>query len=527
MMSASAFAPGPAERIPEARPTVDYNSVRKVHLIGIGGSAMGNFAGMLQAKGLEVRGSDAGVFDPMRNNLVQWQIPFAEGYAAANLDWGPDLVVVGNITRRDNPEAVAMRERGMAYCSFPEALGDWMLRGRTSVVIAGTHGKTTTTSLMAWLLESSGLQPGLLVGGVPKNLGTSFRLGSGVPFVIEGDEYDTAYFDKRPKFVHYRPHHGVLTSCEFDHADIYPDFLAVQRAFALFASLFPADGLLAAWGEDERVTAVLPACAGRVARYGFAGSAPLDVVIEDLVIDQTGAKFGLRKGTAAPVNGRDPLPQFAPGQLLGEFASPMAGRHNVLNTAAALTLALDLGATAQQLQHGLSQFEGVKKRQDLRGIAHGVSVIDDYAHHPTAVKETVAAIRGKYPGHKLWALFEAESNTSRRKVFEDVYPDAFAMADEVVLCAPLHKESDKLLATEIMDAGLVCRRIAEQGVPAHFVPKVSDIVELVGSRAQPGDVILAMSGRDFQGLHAALLARLHAREGGGSEQRVRPDQPVP
>ncbi len=509
MPTDQAFVPGPAERVPEPRPPVNYDAIRKVHLIGIGGSAMGNFAGMLQARGLQVRGSDAGVFDPMRKNLVDWGIPFAEGYRADNLDWGPDLVIVGNVARRDNPEAVRVVADALPYASFPEALGEWMLRGRIPVVISGTHGKTTTTSLTAWLLEATGMAPGLLVGGVPKNLGTSFRLGTGAPFVIEGDEYDTAYYDKRPKFVHYRPHHGVLTSVEFDHADIYPDFAAVQRAFALYASLFPADGLLVAWGEDERVTAVLGRCPGRVVRYGFAGgSAPLDVAVDEVTVSERGVQFTLRRGDAAPVNGRDPLPDYQAGSIIGRFDSPMAGRHNALNAAAALVLALDLGANADALQAALSQFEGVKKRQELRGIERGVSVIDDYAHHPTAVKETVAAIRGRYPGCKLWALFEAESNTSRRKVFEDVYPDAFTGADEVVLCAPLHKETDKLRADEVMNAERVCQSIADRGVAAHYVPQVDDIVELLATQARPGDVVLAMSGRDFQGLHGKLLARL-------------------
>jgi len=508
-MSSAPFVPGPAERVPEPHPPVDYARVRRVHLIGIGGSAMGNFAGMLCARGLSVRGSDAGIFDPMRSNLVAWGIPFAEGYAASNLDWDPDLVVVGNVTRRDNPEAEAMRARGLPYCSFPEALGEWLLAGRTPVVIAGTHGKTTTTSLCAWLLESAGLAPGLLVGGVPKNFGASFRAGGGAPFVVEGDEYDTAYFDKRPKFVHYRPHHGVLTSVEFDHADIYPDFAAVQRAFRLYASLFPRDGLLCAWGDDDRVTAVLGACAGRVARYGFGPDS--DLRVELLSIGEAGASFVLHKGAGPYCGGRDPLPQLATGPV-ATFASPMAGRHNVLNAAAAIALALDLGATVDQIRDALASFEGVKKRQDLRGIAAGVAVIDDYAHHPTAVKETVAAIRARYPGHKLWALFEAESNTSRRKVFEDVYPEAFGGADEVVLCAPLHKETDKLRADEVMDAALVCARIRARGVPALYVPAVADIVAMVAERARAGDVVLAMSGRDFQGLHGALLDRLRARD---------------
>jgi len=510
------FVPGPAERTPEPRPAVDYSRVRKVHLIGIGGSAMGNFAGMLQARGLEVRGSDVTVFDPMRAQLLRWAIPFTEGWAAENLAWSPDLVVIGNVVRRDNVEAIAVRERGLAYCSFPEGLGEWLLQGRTPTVIAGTHGKTTTTSLTAWLLEHGGLQPGLLVGGVPLNLGTSFRLGEGAPFVIEGDEYDTAYYDKRPKFVHYRPHHGVLTSVEFDHADIYPDFAAVSRAFALFASLIPADGLLCAWGEDSRVTDVLGACKGRVIRYGYAGGAlPLDVEIDLHGIEARGATFTLRRGHAVALGGGDPLPAHGPDGVIGTFFSPMAGRHNVLNATAALLTALDLGMALAKAQEALSGFLGVKKRQELRGVVGDVAVIDDYAHHPTAVKVTIAAIRGQYPGRRLWALFEAESNTSRRKVFETVYPDAFAEADRVVLCSPLHKEGDKLRADEIMDVAKVCAAIEAQGTPARYIPDVRDIVQLVADEAAPGDVILGMSGRDFQGLHKALLGRLGERFGVG------------
>jgi UDP-N-acetylmuramate: L-alanyl-gamma-D-glutamyl-meso-diaminopimelate ligase len=355
------------------------------------------------------------------------------------------------------------------------------------------------------------MAPGLLVGGVPLNLGTSFRLGEGQPFVIEGDEYDTAYYDKRPKFVHYKPHHGVFTSCEFDHADIYPDFDAVQRAFRLFASLFPAHGLLVAWGEDPRVTDVLDACPGRVARYGFAGELMVDIAIELHGIEPRGAAFTLHKVRGPYVKGRDPLPQFQTGQAIGRFESPMPGRHNVLNAAAALIVALDLGVTVAQAQEALAAFKGVKKRQELRGVVNGIAVIDDYAHHPTAVRETIAAIRGQYPGRTLWALFEAESNTSRRKVFETVYPDAFALADRVVLCQPLHKENDKLRADEVMDAAEVCRTIEARGKQARFIPAVADIVEYVASEAQPGDVILAMSGRDFQGLHKALLEKLQAR----------------
>lgn len=499
------FIPGPAERVPEPRPPVDYKAVKSVHLMGIGGSAMGNFAGMLQARGLEVRGSDAGVFDPMRANLCGWNIPFAEGYAAENLDWRPDLVIVGNVIRRDNPEAVAMRALNLPYTSFPEALGEWLLAERTPVVVCGTHGKTTTTSLLAWLLEATGQNPGLLVGGVPLNLGRSFQQGSGSAFVIEGDEYDTAYYDKRPKFVHYRPHHAILTSVEFDHADIYPDFAAVSRTFRLLCSLVHPGGQLCAWGNDPRVTDVLNACRAKVLRYGLSddpratGVPDLDATATITELGPRGATFDLHIGT----------------RHVGRFQSPMAGRHNVLNATAALLTALDLGVPVAGLIEALASFAGIKKRQEVRGVVGDVVVMDDYAHHPTAVKETVAAIRAQYPGQRLWALFEAESNTSRRQVFQDAYVDAFARAgaDRVIFCSPLRKAGDPLPDQAVLDMPKLCADITAAGVPAEFIPDVNDIVARVAEQAQPRDVVLGMSGRNFRGLHALLLDALEQKFG--------------
>ena len=507
----SSFVPGPAERVPEPRPSIDWSAVQRVHLIGIGGSAMGNFAGLLANAGMTVRGSDAGVFDPMRSNLERWKIPVSTGFDAANLDWGPDVVIVGNVTRSDNPEAVAMRELGLPYASFPEALGSWLLQGRIPVVVTGTHGKTTTTSLLAWLLHDCGRDPGLLVGGVPLDLGTSFRAGGdGAPFVIEGDEYDTAYFDKRPKFVHYRPHHAILTSVEFDHADIYPDFGAVQRAFRLLASLVAEDGLLVAWGEDSRVTDVLDAARCRVLRYGLASDAAdarargLDAWAEGAELVDGGARFTLfreeRDGTTAN---------------LGRFQSKIPGMHNVRNTVAAVLTVLDLGVPAADVAAALLRFTGVKKRQELRGVAMGVSVLDDYAHHPTAVQETVAAIRAAWPGRRLWALFEAESNTSRRAFFQTAYVDAFAAsgADRVVFCSPLRKSGDGSSDTDYLDCDRLVSDLRARGVDARYLPDVDDIVAAVAAEAAPGDVVLAMSGRDLRGLHGKLLAALQARQG--------------
>jgi UDP-N-acetylmuramate: L-alanyl-gamma-D-glutamyl-meso-diaminopimelate ligase len=507
------FTPGPAEAIPEPRAPVAYAHVRKVHLMGIGGSAMGAFAGMLKERGLEVRGSDENVYSPMRERLAEWGIPYVEGYRAENLDWGPDLVIVGNVIRRVNPEAEATRVRGLPHVSFPEALGEWILPGRLPVVIVGTHGKTTTTSLMAWVLTVAGHAPGLLVGGVPFNIGRSFASGgaapfawrspygpehlfeAGAPFVIEGDEYDTAYFDKRPKFVHYRPHHAILTSVEFDHADIYPDEAACERAFALLSSLVAPEGLLCAWGQDDRVLRAARHATSRVFTYGLGPASGLDVEARIESLDGAGACYEV----------------FIRGTSFGRIRTPMAGRHNVLNATAVIATAADMGVPYPRVAEAMESFQGVRKRQDVRGEEDGVLVIDDYAHHPTAVRETIDAIRARYPGRRLWAAFEAESNTSRRRAFQDLYPTVFDGADLVVFCKPLAKASDKLKPEEQIDVPAIITALHARGKQAWYLPEVPEIVRFMAETCVPGDVVLGMSGRHFEGLHDALLAALRAR----------------
>jgi UDP-N-acetylmuramate: L-alanyl-gamma-D-glutamyl-meso-diaminopimelate ligase len=451
---------------------------------------MGAFAGMLKAEGFEVRGSDQGAYPPMSLRLAEWGIEIMEGYAPENLDWRPDLVIVGNVIRRVNPEAEAMRERGIPHMSFPEALGALFLTNRHSIVVTGTHGKTTTTSLTAWLLEAADLSPGFLVGGIPANFGRSFEPGTG-PFVVEGDEYDTAYFDKGPKFLHYRPRTAILTSIEFDHADIYRDLDHVISSFDRFMAILPKDGHLMVCGEEELPPRVALKADCLVETYGFGPDC--DWVAEDPRPERGGYRFALR----------------GPGVPPREFWSPMTGRHNVLNTAASLGALHRMGVELDILADGLQAFQGVGKRQEVKGEERGVTVIDDYAHHPTAVRETIRAIRDRYPGRRLWALFEAESNTSRRRIFQEEYPAVLNAADRVVLSKPL-KKNDSLAPEDQIDVRGIIDVLCAEGVDAHHIADFDAIVEFVAKEAEPGDVVLAMSGRNFGGLHDKLLERLRS-----------------
>ncbi|MFT5431594.1 MAG: UDP-N-acetylmuramate: L-alanyl-gamma-D-glutamyl-meso-diaminopimelate ligase, partial [Myxococcota bacterium] len=454
------------------------NSARRVHIMGVGGSAMGTFAGMLTAQGIEVRGSDAGCYPPMSDLLAGWGIEVMVGYRAENLDWNPDLVIVGNVIRAVNPEAVAMRDRGIPHVSFPEAFAGKFLEGRHSIVISGTHGKTTTTSLTAWLLEHAELAPGVLVGGVPRNFGTSFRLGEGDHFVVEGDEYDTAYFDKVPKFLHYRPRTAVITNIEFDHADIYPDVDAIEREFVKLVALLPADGRLLYYGGCERATRVAQQAPCPAWSYGVGLG---DWQANNLVVHPGGTRFTVSS----------PLGDF-------EIDCPLFGEHNIQNALAALAIARLEGVSVETLIAGLLAFKNVKKRHEVKGIEDGVTVIDDFAHHPTAVRETVRAVRERYPQGRLWCCFEVESNTSRRRIFQDAYPPAFDGADAVLFCKP-HEKADNLPPDERISLTEVSAALEARGIEAHLIEEVADIVDWLASRVAAPDVVLGMSGRHFHG----------------------------
>ena len=465
---------------------------RSIHLIGVGGTGMGAFAGLLQQAGYVVRGSDENVYPPMSDKLREWGIETRTPYAAANLDPSPDLVVVGNVVRKDNVEAAATRDRGLAHASFPATLGDLFLSRRHSVVVAGTHGKTTTTSLLAWTLMSAGRDPGLLVGGIPLNFGESFRLGRDTPdspFVVEGDEYDTAYFDKGPKFLHYRPKSLLATSLEYDHADIYADVDTIVVRFAQLFELVPPEGRIVLCAEEKHLVRALEKAdvKARLVTYGEGGEWRAEQVVEDA----RGVRFAVLRGELH----------------VGELALELSGRHSVLNALGAYAILDGLGLTHAEIQEGYATFRSVKRRMEVVGEAGGVLVVDDFAHHPTAVQTTLGGARRRYAGRELWAVFEPRSASSCRKVFQDDYARAFADADRVVL-APPGRQLDASIA---LDVPKLAAEIAARGVPAWAAPSVDAIVAAAARDAKPGAVVLCMSNGGFGGIHGKLLAALGAR----------------
>jgi UDP-N-acetylmuramate: L-alanyl-gamma-D-glutamyl-meso-diaminopimelate ligase len=461
---------------------------RRIHIIGVCGTAMGTLSGLMKSRGLEVRGSDRAFYPPMSDLLNRWGIETYSGYKGENLDWGPDFVVVGNVVRRDNPEAIRMRELGIPHGSFPSAFAALYLAPKRPVVVTGTHGKTTTTSLTAWLLESSGLSPGLLVGGLPRNFNSSFRVGDGPHFVVEGDEYDTAYFDKVPKFLHYMPQVGVITNIEFDHADIYTDIEHIEGEFKRFASLVPKNGRLLVWAGSNRALAVSQHAKCEVETYGIGDG---DWCATNLTSTQKATSFDLSHRN----------------DTLGRITIPLFGEHNVQNTVAAAAVALGEGVSFQNVVDGAAAFKNVAKRHEIKGIERGVTVIDDFAHHPTAVAATVAAVRKRFPTSRLFCCFEVESNTSRRRVFQDAYAPAFDGSHAVLFCKP-HEKDDGLPESEQLQISELIESINARGPKALLIPEVEEIVSWLLGELRDGDVVLGMSGRHFHGLHDRLVAAL-------------------
>jgi UDP-N-acetylmuramate: L-alanyl-gamma-D-glutamyl-meso-diaminopimelate ligase len=469
--------------------------VRKVHVMGVGGTAMSAIAGLFRERGCEVRGSDGGApYPPVSLLLERLGIPVLHPYRAENLAWDPDLVVVGNVIRRVNPEAVAVLESGRPYCSMPQALRRHFLEGRRPLVVAGTHGKTTTTSLLCHLLHAQGLDPSFLVGGIPLDFGVNCRLGSGDFFVLEGDEYDTAFFDKGPKFLHYAPQAAILNNVEYDHADIFLDVDAVVAAFAAFAAIVPAGAPLVVPHDDPLAARAVADTPARRVTFGLDRG--------DWHARHVSRGAGVTRFTLVR-DERD----------AGRFESPMLGEHNLKNAIAALALVHEVGAAGPGLKRALATFKGVRKRQEIKGVAAGVTVIDDFAHHPTAVRETIRAVRSGWPASRIIALFEPESNTSRRRVFQAEFAAAFANADKVLFYKPFEKP-DNLRPEERIDMDLLCAQIEGLGVPARMIPDIDDLAAAGADAARAGDVVLAMSGRDFLGVHGRILSILRRREPG-------------
>jgi UDP-N-acetylmuramate: L-alanyl-gamma-D-glutamyl-meso-diaminopimelate ligase len=471
---------------------MDYSNVKRIHLIGVAGTGMGSFAGMLKAAGYAVTGSDENVYPPMSTQLEKWGIEVMQGYRPENLDRArPDLVVVGNVVRQVNPEATAMRERGLSHVSFPQALGDLFIAPRHGLVVVGTHGKTTTTAMMGFVLHHAGRDPSFLVGGVTRDFDSNFRLGKGAHFVVEGDEYDTAYFDKGPKFLHYHPTTAIFTSCELDHADIYRDEAHYESAFERFAELLPAGGFLAACAGYESVLRIAKLARCKVETYSV--DRPAEWQARDLRLASDGARFTAVRGGAA----------------LGEVHLPVGGAHNVENALGVLAAATRLGLGFGEIAAGLAAFRGVKRRQEVRGVAGGVTVVDDFAHHPTAVEKTLRAIRGSFPTGRIIACFEPRSNTSRRNLHQQEYVSAWPCASEVFILQPA--PTDRVPESERLDVARLAREIGATGTPAQACTTVDEMVAAVAASAQPGDVVVAMSNGAFGGIWGKLLDVLGKR----------------
>jgi UDP-N-acetylmuramate: L-alanyl-gamma-D-glutamyl-meso-diaminopimelate ligase len=472
---------------------IEPSSFERVHLVVVAGTGMGAFAGILKEEGYAVTGSDENVYPPMSEMLAAWDIEVFTPYSAENIERAsPDLAIIGNVIRRDNPEASAIRERRIAQMSFPAAFGSLVCRGRHSVVVAGTHGKTTTSAMLAHVLTDAGLDPTFIVGGVTLNYTGNFRLGAGEHVVIEGDEYDTAYFDKGPKFVHYRARTALLTSLEFDHADIYRDMAHYASAFERFCQTLPPDGWLGVSASyPDAVALARKHSPALVVTYGVSDGA--EVRASAIEFGEGGARFTIVEPGGAPV----------------DVAMGMTGLHNVENATGVFAAARHLGLDAATIVQGLGSFLGVKRRQEPRGYVGGVLVIDDFAHHPTAVRETVAALRERYPDRRLWAVFEPRSNTSRRNIHQAEYASAFSGANIVVIRFP--EPHDKVPPDQQLDVRAVVDAIGGHGVEAYALDTVEEIVALVAREAMPNDVLLVMSNGAFGGLIPEVLAALERR----------------
>ncbi len=469
----------------------------KVHLIGICGTGMGALAGLLKASGHDVRGSDTDVYPPMSTQLVEQGIEIMSGYRATNLDWSPDVVVVGNVCSKDHTEVVAANARGFRLTSFPALLEELYLHDHPAVVIAGTHGKTTTSSIASFMFTDAGLDPSFLVGGIPVNFGRSWRYGkAGAPFVIEGDEYDTAFFDKGSKFFHYRPRYAVLTSVELDHVDIFASLDDIKNAFRKFVGLLPEDGYLVVAADSPGALEVASSAKCTVERYGVMrhGDATADASVE---------------WWARPLANRGPRNLFEVihnGKPLGVFDTGLAGAYNLANALSVIAVGTKLGVPHDVLARGVRRFAGVRRRQEVRGVAQGVRVIDDFAHHPTAVRETLEGLRQRFPGGRLVAIFEPRSATSRRAVFQKDYAEAFAAADEVIIGA-VHLP-EKAPAGDRFDPERLAADLRGKGLAARHMIDVEKVVEQVASTAAAGDTVVVMTSGGFEGIHDRLLSRL-------------------
>jgi UDP-N-acetylmuramate: L-alanyl-gamma-D-glutamyl-meso-diaminopimelate ligase len=459
--------------------------IKHIYLIAICGTGMAALAGLLKGAGYQVSGSDANIYPPMSVLLENAGISVLPGYRRENITSDIDLVIVGNAVSKTNEEVQAVLAAGLEYTSFPEALCRFFLEGRKSLVVTGTHGKTTTTALLSWVLYASGRKPGFMVGGWLKNFDTNHRVPTGDYFVTEGDEYDSAFFDKGPKFLHYRPDFSILTGIEFDHADIFADLDQIKDAFRKYVGLIHPEGVILVKHADANIQDVLREAVCKVETYGYLDGA--DWQIGDYRFEGGLGCFSLTHL----------------GKKQGDFQLAMIGRHNVENAAAVAALCLGLGLTADEINSAFKSFQGIKRRQEVVGVKKGVTVLDDFAHHPTAIRLTLEAVKEAYPGQRVWAVFEPRSATSRRKVFEQDFPDSFLVADKVVIAGLF--APDKISQEDRLDPEQVVSRLIEKGTDACYIQEVDDIVSFMAKNLKSGDVVLVMSSGGFGGIHQKIL----------------------
>ncbi|HUD67032.1 MAG TPA: UDP-N-acetylmuramate:L-alanyl-gamma-D-glutamyl-meso-diaminopimelate ligase [Candidatus Sulfotelmatobacter sp.] len=471
------------------------NDPKHIHLIGICGTAMASLAGMLKERGFRVSGSDAAAYPPMSDFLRGLGIPVAQPFDPRNLEPRPDLVVVGNAMSRGNVELEHVLDQRIDFCSLPQLLHDEFLRGKEVLAVAGTHGKTTTTSMLSWILHSAGLDPSFLIGGIAENFGSSFHLGQGKHFILEGDEYDTAFFDKGPKFLHYFPDAIILTSVEFDHADIYKDLDAVETAFKRLVNLIPRRGRIVAFdgmAGDATESPSLERCLAKafcpVERYGAGPRANWQVA--NLRLDP----------------GRTSWAVLHNGESWGDFQFSLAGEYNVWNATAAAALAASYGISKGAIAEALKTFKSVKRRLEVKAQVNGITIIDDFAHHPTAIAGTLKALRARYAGARLWAILEPRSNTLRRRVLQSDLARSLALADEVVVAGVFR--SDAVPENERLELPALASEIERNGRRARLMADADAIVQTVAPEMRSGDVVAILSNGGFGGIYEKLPARL-------------------
>lgn len=467
-------------------------TTKHIHLIGICGTAMAALAGMLKQRNFHVTGSDMAAYPPMSDFLASLGVEIRQPYDAKNLSDRPDLVIVGNAISRGNPELERVLDERTPFRSLPQVLYDEFLVGREPIVVAGTHGKTTTTSMLSWIFQVAGKSPSFLIGGIAENFGRSFGLGEGSQFILEGDEYDTAFFDKGPKFLHYFPDSAILTSVEFDHADIYRDLEAVKTSFRRLVNLVPRRGVIVAHDNPGNVSDVLSKAFCTVERYGF--SAQADWQATDIRYEPEQTTWSVRKD----------------GDLWAKFGFGLFGDFNVLNATAAAALASHYGIEPPAIAKALRTFKSVKRRQEVRAEINGITIIDDFAHHPTAISETLRALKTRYAGRRLWAILEPRSNTLRRSVFQDELVDSLAVADSVVLAGVFQKKTDSIPERELLDTTAVVAGLKQMGTPARLIGEVDQIVATVAPELRSGDVVAILSNGGFGGIYEKLPRKLKA-----------------